>query len=886
MGFCKRIAFVGAAAGLGLAAACFSGQGTASDEPDGGTSGARDGGDEPAGPDAAVGLVTCVSPDADPSGTDELVDPLGEVSLELADPDACHREYTLATTQELRHGRPDNPRTVLERSGWPTVRTGNHLFDSLYALTLEEVRESSVEAINDWGFNHGDDVGCGEGGCFETGRLWNYVWTRDTAYAVDLGLANMDLVRAKNSLDFKLSERREGGDLQIVQDTGTGGSYPVSSDRVSWVVGAWELHNQLDGQARDAFRARALQAIANTLEHDREVVYDPADGLYFGEQSFLDWREQSYPEWTADDTIHIGMSKALNTNLLHLRAMEVGAAFADMEDDEATAARYTAWADELRAAIRDELWLEDEGMFSTFKTTTFDPAPTRRFDLLGSAFAVMFGVADDDQAASILSRYPHYGPGAPVHWPQQQLTPIYHNRGEWPFVTAYWLRAAKIADNDTVASRMVRALVRGTALNLSNMELLDAAHGSPWQDEGEYSGPVNNSQRQLWSVAAFLSMVHHTIFGLEAIPEGLAIRPYLTRDLRNDLFAGTDELILNDYPYREARITVVLHLPPTGGSGGSYAVKEVRIDGAVHTGAVVAPSDLAGHSRIDVHLTDDGDRAPAAIEERSSDDWRQVFGPRTPRIIGVAAQGGALELSLSTNDEEAGTVEYAIYRDGERIADGLDGASSTFLDQSADPEADASPCYAVELCFIDSGNCSQHSPSECWFGPGGSAVQTFFANEFNATGGEWSTDHGRGHYGAWGDPGDSLELESFEAARTGLHWIELTYGNGEGSIDTGITAAVKHVAVIDIATGKAVGDGFAVMPHLGSGRWDRWKTSTLVPAELEQDKNYRIIIGDGEGSRAINMSSFTHFEAYTAGTGGASGAFNRVNISAIKVLPR
>ena len=33
----------------------------------------------------------------------------------------------------------------------------------------------------------------------------DYVWTRDTAYAVDLGLALLDPDRAMNSLDFKLS---------------------------------------------------------------------------------------------------------------------------------------------------------------------------------------------------------------------------------------------------------------------------------------------------------------------------------------------------------------------------------------------------------------------------------------------------------------------------------------------------------------------------------------------------------------------------------------------------------------------------------------------------------------------------------------------------------
>ena len=47
--------------------------------------------------------------------------------------------------------------------------------------------------------------------------------------------------------------------------------------------------------------------------------------------------------------------------------------------------------------------------------------------------------------------------------------------------------------------------------------------GAPYQEDGEYSGPVVNSERQLWSVAANLSAVHTLIFGLRATPAGLEI---------------------------------------------------------------------------------------------------------------------------------------------------------------------------------------------------------------------------------------------------------------------------------------------------------------------------------------------------------------------------
>ncbi len=820
----------------------------------------------------------CVSPEAaDPSGTDALDDPSGRATVTIDDRAACARAYTLATTAPLRDGRPDNPRVVLEEAGAPTLRSGHDLFDALYALALEEARECSVSAVRDGAFNDGGAVSCGDGGCFETGRLWNYVWTRDTAYAMHLGLAELDPARARNSLEFKLSERRGGGDLQIVQDTGTGGSYPISSDRVAWALGAEALLAQLEGADRDAFAARAYEALRNTAEHDRRVVYDAPRGLYLGEQSFLDWREQTYPDWVRGDVVHIGMSAALGTNLLHLRALELTARLAGEAGDETARARYQGWADGLRDAIRAAFWLEEEGLFATYTTTALDPAPVRRFDLLASAFAVLFGVATEAQADRVLASYPHYGPGAPVAWPQQQDTPIYHNRGEWPFVTAYWLRAARHADNPTVASRMVRALVRGAAINLSNMENFEAASGAPWVDDGPASGPVVNSQRQLWSVAGYLSMVHHAIFGLEAEQDALRVAPYLPGELADALFGGTDAIVLNEYPFRGRRVTIVLRLPDAR-TGGALAVGRVTLNGVEVTDGRLPVEQLLDDNRVEVTL-EAGPASAATITERDPAEWRQIFGPRTPTIT-TRAVGGRVELTLST--PEAADVTWRIYRDGLMVADGLPGTTTAWTDPDVDATGPRSPCYTAETTFTVSGNHSQHASPACWWGPGAARITTIDASAMTHVGGAASTDHGRFHYEPWGEPGDRLEVPSFTATQDGPHLFQVTFGNGAGSENTGVTCGVKRLVVEEVASGAVVGEGPLMMPHLGT--WSRWEDSSFVTADLRAGVAYRVVIrGDDE---MVNMSAFAHFEDYTGGLGGRSGAFNRVNIAELKILAR
>ncbi len=513
-------------------------------------------------------------------------------------------------------------------------------------------------------------------------------------------------------------------------------------------------------------------------------------------------------------------------------------------------------------------------------TTGLDPAPTRRLDLLGSAFAVLFGVATADQIPRILASYPHYGPGAPVIWPQQQQTPIYHNRGEWPFVTAYWLRAAAAAGNGTVADKMVRALMRGAALNLSNMENFEAGSGDPFVEEGATSGPVVNSQRQLWSVAGYLSMVHHTIFGMAAEDGGIRVRPFVSAELRTTLFGGTDSLVLNGYPYRGHRITVVLHLPSDAGTG-PLPVDRIELDGTEVGGSFLAEADLGAEARVDVFLGT-GTGAAGAITEVSDGDWRQVFGPRTPRITGLSASGTDLTLSLDTNGEDGSTVQWRIYRDGVVVADALAGTTTSWTDTGVDATGERSPCYTAELTFTGSGNHSQHAPPVCWWGASTERITTVDASAMANVGGAGSTDHGRFHYEPWGDPGDSLTVSGFSPSQSGEHLLQVTFGNGAGGVTTGVTCAVKRVTVIDEGTDATVADGTVMMPHLGA--WDRWEDSSFVPVQLDASRSYRIVIAS-DPSRA-NMSVFAHFESYTGGLGGSGGAFNRANVAELKILAR
>lgn len=858
--------------------ACGSSDPPASSPPDG-----PDGGEVPGDAGAPLppfDVPACVVATGEgPAEARALADDTGTATVTV-EGEGCARSFVLTSTAPRRDDLPASPRAVRERAGGPSLQTTNPLFDALYQLALDEAEENAVASIKDGAWNGGADLPCAEGGCFETGRKWTYVWTRDTSYATHLGLPWVDPVRAKNSLELKLSPRRDGSDLEIVQDTGTGGSYPVSTDRAVWALGAGEALAFLTGEARAKFAARALEAAKGTIEQDRALVFDPRDGLYRGEQSFLDWRSQSYPGWTVPDTVHIAMSKSLSTNAAHLALLDLAARLAEESGDAATAGTMKARATALRAAIGARFWLAEDEQLSTFVTTELDPSPVRRFDLLGTSLAVLLDAVTPEQAKGAIASYPTLPKGPPVIFPQQKETPIYHNRAIWPFVTAYFVKAARKVGNDAAFEAGVRSLVRGAALNLSNMENLEVVTGRPWVDDGAYSGPVVNSQRQLWSVAGYIGMVNGALFGVEPISGGVRVAPFVPRALRASLFGEAKTIALGDLPLRGKRLSVVLKFPERDGGSGAYAVASRSLNGAPLDGDLIAEDRLLERNLVEIELAP-GAAPPAKLRAIADvTDYRTIFAPRTPRITSVGSSGGKLTVSADFAGESSSEITWSVYRDGVRVASGMGAGVKAWTDPASAGDASPSHCYAVETRWGTSGNASQHSAPACFWGAGNERIVTIPAADFSpVTGGTMTNAYGRTFYESWGDPGHEITA-TFSASRSGAHLVQAVYGNGSGSLETGVTCAVKRVTVEETSSGEVVGAGFFVMPQRGD--WASWGDSSFVRADLTAGKQYRVRIAHDE--RSVNMSAFEHFSAYTGGTGGASGAFFRVNVAELKVL--
>ncbi|HLL45580.1 MAG TPA: hypothetical protein VK399_02685, partial [Longimicrobiaceae bacterium] len=214
---------------------------------------------------------------------------------QLRDPDG-DSIFTLTIPVEAQYTRPQaaDGRALWARradvSAFPQLESPQRLVDALYHMSLEELTQLVRED-----------------GALAAGAKWPGVWTRDVAYASVLALAVAAPDAVRRSLEAKVDPAG-----RIIQDTGTGGSWPVSTDRMTWALAAWELYAATGDRT---WLRRAYDVIRRSAEADLHAAFDPGTGLVMGETSFMDWREQSYPRWM--DPRDIAQSAAVGTNVVH-----------------------------------------------------------------------------------------------------------------------------------------------------------------------------------------------------------------------------------------------------------------------------------------------------------------------------------------------------------------------------------------------------------------------------------------------------------------------------------------------------------------------------------------------------------------------------------------
>lgn len=489
-------------------------------------------------------------------------------------------------------------------SAYPQLNCRSSVEKAVYNMALDEM----VNAIE-------------PDSTFRTGKLWSGVWTRDVSYSVILSMAYMQPEVAMKSLLRKVNKNN-----CIIQDTGTGGAWPCSTDRLIWAVAAWEIYKVTGNKE---WLNRIYPIIRNSVEDDFRVVYDSKTGLFRGESSFIDWREQSYPKWMQPADIY--QSECLGTNAVHAQALTVLSNMARLTGDKAYAIHCDVEAKALRKAMNRELWLKDKGFYAQYLYGRNYGLLSPRSETLGEALCILFDVADSERQKTLARENPIQAYGAPVFFPYIEGQPPYHNDAVWPFVASYWGLASAKAGNENGVLNAIGSVYRAACMFTTDKENFVVETGSPYKTQ-------INSDNMLWSLSGSISLVHRLLFGISYEEDRLVFKPFVPRVL-------SDTRELTGLKYRKSLLDIEL-------IGYGNRIASFSLDGRSH-GAFV-PDALTGKHRIKIVLTDND------LHKQSVHLVESVYSPMTPT---VAMRGQ--QLSWTPVDR---AVSYKIYKDGKSVA--------------------------------------------------------------------------------------------------------------------------------------------------------------------------------------------------------------------------
>ncbi|GCE26385.1 hypothetical protein KDA_18690 [Dictyobacter alpinus] len=427
-------------------------------------------------------------------------------------------------------------------------------------------------------------------------------WTRDTALNVWNGAGLLFPQVALQTLLAVLT--RKDDKVQI------GGQY---WDAISWTLGAWSYYLWTGDKA---FLSLAFEAINNSLlyfevnefDEQLQLFRGPAcygDGVAAypdryartnGSSSILDWVKAN-PQEAAHPGFGLPMC-ALSTNCLYYAAYRLLDNMA-LELDHPVDPLWLQKAMVLKEAINRHLWNAESGLYRYFMDAH---GGSEEQEGMGHAFALLFGIADEEQATSILLQQHITEHGIPCVWPpfSRYSSPDGMRFGRhcgvvWPHIQSFWAEAAAKSGRFDLFEHELRTLAGRARRDSQFAEIYHpltgaiyggVQEGHPDQSTSEQLSEWQSYPRQTWSATGYLRMLFRVILGMQFNTDGITFTPYLPTDMQR--------IKLSQLPYRSMVLDIEIQ-----GSGSS--VQEFLLNGEPSSFYQV-PVNAIGHQQVFIHL--------------------------------------------------------------------------------------------------------------------------------------------------------------------------------------------------------------------------------------------------------------------------------------------
>lgn len=664
----------------------------------------------------------------------------------------------IKSNYKIENGDSKEWNLSMDISKLPSYKSDQLIVDALFNLSTEESLKN-IESDS----------------TFRTGAKWGGVWTRDISYSIILAFAYLQPEVAKISLMKKVKRER------IIQDTGSGGAWPVSTDRMIWAVAAWEIYKTTGDKK---WLGKIYPIIKNSLDDDWKTIYDPSTGLYRGESSFLDWREQTYPKWMSNMDIYV--SENLGTNIVHYQANNVFVEISKLLNKPN--AEYHDRANNLKKSIDANFWINDKGFYGQYLYGRPNLNLSPRSEALGEALSIYFDLANSEKSKSIISKSPVTPFGATCIYPQIPEIPPYHNNAIWPFVQSYWNLAAAKTGNEKALVYGLSSIYRAAALYLTNYENFVA-------ETGDFNGTEINSDRMLWSMAGNLAMVYRVFMGISFDTSGIAFSPTIPK-----VFGGNKTL--SNFKYRNAILDITVN-------GFGKKIASITMDGKLLDKAFI-PASTQGKHLIVIQMDNE------SFDTDSINMVPNYFSLKSPDAKQI---GNMIQWPTISNADY-----YIIYRDSKL----LKKTKETKL------EIDESKTATYKVTAVDKKGWESFSSEPLLITPKNNLI-TIEIEDFAAKSTlPYENFNGKGFVEFSSTFNKEVAIK-VDVKKTGKYLLDFKYSNGSGPWNTENKCAIRSLYTNGNYTGAVI------FPQRGTDLWSDWAYSNSYYVDLKKGENSIIV---------------------------------------------
>jgi hypothetical protein len=448
---------------------------------------------------------------------------------------------------------------------------------------------------------------------------------------------------------------------------------------------------------------------------------------------------------------------------------------------------YVKRAKEIKSGMNSYLWMADKGYYGQYLYGRSSMILSPRFEALGEAHTVLFGIADTERAKSIIENSPLTAFGTTCIYPQIPGIPPYHNNAVWPFVQAFWNLAAAKAGNETALVHGLASIYRAGALFLTNYENFVAQNG-------DYVGTEINSDRMLWSMAGNLAMVHRVFIGMDFETNGIRFQPVIPK-----VYGGTRTL--SNFSYRKAKLSITV-------KGYGNQIDSFTLDGK--TSEDFFPADLSGEHTIEIVMRNN-DFLPSKINLVEN-----KFSLTNPQV--------RLNGSKLIWDAIPGALAYNIYQNGQLL--------KTISENSF--ELNINDFAEYSLTALDKENIESFS-SEPILIYKDSDKKLFETESFVAKSELPYTNYSGDGFVEISSTKNREIIMNIDVPESGNYLLDCRYANGTGPWNTDNNCGIRSIYI------KSSYSGVWVFPQRGTNEWSDWGYSNIIEAKLEKGKNQLII---------------------------------------------